>query len=600
MLEALYEIGKIIPEDDNFLNDFIEDIGTNYKHVFKIIFDIDEFKYLNIDYEEFDSDKKLKYFYKKGFSNGPDKTPTSKITTFEKVFSNKISQIFKNIIKNNEKNFSSDELLFFQNLEMSFNKSEEKIKEEFFDYLKNNNFLNNNGNIEGGGIVTFVFKKDNKFYYVGELDEFKNLFLKSKEDAYKNFYIKGGKVSKSKDKYCYICKKEKDEVYGFVSTFQFYTVDKRGMVTGGFKKENAWKNYPVCLDCAVTLERGKKFLMNNLKYKFCGFNYLLIPQLIVENDVLLKNLINRIKSRYSEFSSKKISGRKITQTEEKILEILSKENNSILFNFIFFEKTNNAFNILLELSEIPPSRLNKLVTAQKTVDLIGKESFFKPIILKKGDEVNFNFSFYFIREFFLNNKIDGKFNKYFLDILNNIFIDKNISYNFLLNNFMKKIRSEFLNNGFYDLNVLKAFKIVLYLNELNLLDKKFNFVKGVETVYEEFFEQAKILDTETKKALFLEGVLTEFLLNIQYKNRKSKPFMARLNGLKINEKIAKRLLPEIINKLEEYDENYYRSLETEISKYMLNSNFSKYTVDEMSFYFVLGMTLAKNFKNEGD
>ena len=49
----------------------------------------------------------------------------------------------------------------------------------------------------------------------------------------------------------------------------------------------------------------------------------------------------------------------------------------------------------------------------------------------------------------------------------------------------------------------------------------------------------------------------------------------------------------MINKLEEYDKNYYRNLEEAIGKYMLKSSFSEYTVDEISFYFTLGMTLAK-------
>ena len=116
--------------------------------------------------------------------------------------------------------------------------------------------------------------------------------------------------------------------------------------------------------------------------------------------------------------------------------------------------------------------------------------------------------------------------------------------------------------------------------------------------YEDFFKENVIFDDDLKKALFLEGVLAQKLLNIQFQERNSTPFRSRLNGLKIDEKTAKRLLPEIINKLEEYGKNYYKELESLIGEYMLNADFSKYSVDEISYYFTLGMVLEKHFKNE--
>ena len=97
MIEALYEIGRVIPEQD-FLDEYIDDIGKKNNHVFKIVLDINNIqniKYLKIAYEEFDSNKKLKYFYKKGSPNGPNRTPTTKITVLEKTFNTKIKPIFK-------------------------------------------------------------------------------------------------------------------------------------------------------------------------------------------------------------------------------------------------------------------------------------------------------------------------------------------------------------------------------------------------------------------------------------------------------------------------------------------------------------------------
>jgi len=121
-------------------------------------------------------------------------------------------------------------------------------------------------------------------------------------------------------------------------------------------------------------------------------------------------------------------------------------------------------------------------------------------------------------------------------------------------------------------------------------------MKNYGNNFEEFFAENPLLDDEAKKALFLEGVLAQYLMNIQYQERSSTPFRSRLNGLKIDEKVAKRLLPEMINKLEEYGKNYYRNLEKILGEYMLQANFKKYSVDELSYYFTLGMVLADHFK----
>ena len=119
--------------------------------------------------------------------------------------------------------------------------------------------------------------------------------------------------------------------------------------------------------------------------------------------------------------------------------------------------------------------------------------------------------------------------------------------------------------------------------------------------YENFFQENKdFFSDATKKAVFLEGMLAQKLLNIQWQDRDSTPFRSRLNGLKIDEKVVKRLLPEMINKLEEYGKNYYKKLEEQISDYLLKSDFREYAIDELSFYFVMGMNLTRKFDKRED
>ena len=59
------------------------------------------------------------------------------------------------------------------------------------------------------------------------------------------------------------------------------------------------------------------------------------------------------------------------------------------------------------------------------------------------------------------------------------------------------------------------------------------------------------------------------------------------------------LLPEIIEKLEQYNKNYYVPLENLISKYLISAgNYKDWrlSTDEMNYIFVLGMNLSKYFK----
>lgn len=85
------------------------------------------------------------------------------------------------------------------------------------------------------------------------------------------------------------------------------------------------------------------------------------------------------------------------------------------------------------------------------------------------------------------------------------------------------------------------------------------------------------------------------LLNKQYSERESKPpFMKKLKSLKMDQSDIKALLPEVQNKLEEYDsfDKGKRIIAQEISRYFLEAGDDwRMSVDEINFYFACGMNL---------
>ena len=637
MIEAIKEIGEYTLKKENKnvnapLNILIEDPESNpkkpqYKQIFLISVEkVDEnYKYKSVDIEEYSKDKLNNYLYKQGSSNGPDITPTSRITRIKpekgkkSTFETKVLSWFKKYAKQG----LDEEINFLVNVGDCLRTDKEKIQRDLeVEYERFNK--------KEKAVLTL--KIDGR--YIGEYEIFKTILI---EESKKGFYSKYGVISKAEDKICCVCNERKGEVYGFVDTFKFYTVDKPGFVSSGFKQKDAWKNYPVCLNCALILEEGKTYLKNKLNFNFYGINYHLIPNSIISSNYKDKKNIFDMMEEWKDpkFERKWID--RLTSDKTEILGLMSEQQNYLNMDFMFYDAPKgyggSEFHILLYIEDIFPSRLKKLFDSKKEIDEI---DIFKDCMVpvfenkKKTGERPLEFNFGTLRDFFYdytNKKWIGK--RYFLDVANKIFTNRHIDYDFLLSFIMQKIREEFVNDRFFKIQTIKGFMLLNYLNKLGIIklnggttmnDKKEKegWGKFEETVSSEekeicqkighfFSEFADFFDSDAKKAIFLEGTLTQFLLNIQYQERKATPFRIKLKGLKLDEKEIETLLPEIQNKLEEYGKNYYRTLESIISKYFVSAGDGwKISNDVISFYFVLGMNLSYIFKtkkessNEGE
>jgi CRISPR-associated protein Csh1 len=125
-----------------------------------------------------------------------------------------------------------------------------------------------------------------------------------------------------------------------------------------------------------------------------------------------------------------------------------------------------------------------------------------------------------------------------------------------------------------------------------------NKAKNVKNFFEEYNEA---FDTASKRAVFLEGILTKFLMDVQYANRKSTPFRTKLYGLKLDALRIKRLFPEILEKLRDYKAGY-PWLEEDVAKYFVEADNEGWELskDEISYYFALGLSLGGLFKEKVD
>lgn len=276
MIDAIKNLGEYAlarkgMKLDSPLEILIENPAANdtYKHVLIILLKNKGAAFEKIENAGYSKDRKYQYLYKKGAANGPDVTPTSRVTDIDKTFNKKILAWF-NKVEEYEGDLSKEEYELIKTIGETLANN----KDDILKALKEAD-----GQIDKkkeNSIVT-VGVGDGEIKYIGDFSAFRKILLK---DAKINFYEKYGTSAISKDKTCSVCREKKEEVYGFVDTYSFYTVDKIGLVAGGFKQEDAWKNYPVCLNCALTLEAGKTYLEENLDFKFYGFRYYLIPKII--------------------------------------------------------------------------------------------------------------------------------------------------------------------------------------------------------------------------------------------------------------------------------------------------------------------------------
>lgn len=613
MINAIAELGQFEKSKNPDLTSFdiwLEDSydGGKYPNVLLIEFKKEKneknaditWSFSRIDAWENSPNLKSKLLYKRHASRGCDKTPTGKVSdSIEKTFNQKIVGWFSSNIE--KKFLLKDQKQFLKSIL-------EELKKKSGEILES---LNKNAELlETTGIVLSpVFLEDGKQKFIGDYNFFENFITEESKLAYK--YSKTfKKYSFSKDKTCSICNQNKEEVFGYFTSLAFYTVDKPGMVTGGFCQDKSWINYPVCLDCALNVEMGINLMEKDLSFKFYGLQYYLLPKTTNENNKrdIIDIILNYKKSPKISDSNKE----RLTNDEDEVFDLLKEEGNNITLNFLFYEKPQKGvLRILVSIEDIVPSRIKKLFDAKDFVDNL---LFFKDHKTKDGKRM-FRFSFGTLRTFFSNSKITGNNDKYFLELTQKIFNDSKIDYQFIVQNIICHIRNLFVNNELIWIQTMQGFMLINFLNKLNLFRRTDREV-GMDQQFFESFQIESKEDFESKvtiffdnfseffindahRGIFLIGVLTQFLLNIQKKERNSTPFRSKLKGLKMDGRDISVLLPEIIEKLEQYRSNYYIPLENLISKYLVSAgNYQNWNlpVDEMNFIFVLGMNLSQYFK----
>ena len=578
MLDAVKELGDCILDRENKdkLTILLEPLyKANQEEPRLLTIDIDITtapQYLGISIEPYRTDKIEKYLYKRGSSRGANFSPTTQITDTSRTYQIKILGWFRDCEKR-KKEFSEEDQSFIQTLHELLKEKEKEIVSDLGEKWEETKI----------SCVTLRFKKDNEWLYLGDLKIFKDFLLKK-------VFEKEAKIA-GQNKICSLCKQRKSSVFLDSSIFKFFNIDKPGFITGGFIQEDAWHMFPLCSDCKLSLVEGKNFLQN-LQFTFVkGMQYFLIPHFLLGKEQVREEVLDILLNAQKRVTLSKESKKNITTDEEDILFYLKEAEDTISFYLLFLKKEQSAERILLLIEDVLPSRLQTIFKAKYKVD-------------KKFEPLDYNFD-HCLRKFFFKTDEKNKradLDKYFLEVIDKVFKDRTLSLSWLLQFFMHEIRKDFFktyaqNDNYRFQNSVRYTLMNLdFFTNLGLLPIKSFKEEGMFVALYEKYQ----LDSALKRGLFLLGALTELLLQIQRVKRDgSMPFFKQLKGLKMNESEIKGLLPKVINKFIEY-ESYGRGkrlLAEEASKNLLNSGSNwKITLDEINFYFAVGMALASEVK----
>ena len=409
MLGAIREIGRLRIKQEELtpLQVLVEDPDSNgrYEKVITIMFEqgcSGNWTFKDVELENYEKTKVIRYLYKSGSASGADFTPTARLSGKpEGTFDRKILGWFI-ILNDKELPISSHEIDFLNHIKDELNSNALHIKQEILrirDEIPN----------RIGIVVTLKFKQNTEEKYVGDYPVFVQLL----------FYQVDKKNEKcaTTDKICSICGERKDMIIGNLDTYAFYTLDKIGFITGGFKGSEAWKNFPVCRECKFELDEGKKFLEKSMTFRMCGIEYNLIPKFIIGTEMVPQEILDVFVDTSKRISLNQEVIDRITADEDDILYYLKDTKDIITLNFLFIRKMNAAERIILLIEDVFPSRLRSIFNAKYSTD----------------DTFEDKFTFASIRNFFSRsdpNKSDYDLDKYFLDIVDRVFKDRPISYHF--------------------------------------------------------------------------------------------------------------------------------------------------------------------------
>ena len=360
---------------------------------------------------------------------------------------------------------------------------------------------------------------------------------------------------------------------------------------------------------------GENFINSNLNTRIGDLNTYVIPHFILKVDNFnikdFSKYINSSTNSITNLYSLKDFQKKLGKWKFREYEA---NKNNYLINYLFYRPSaKSEFKILKLIKDVPPSRLDFIRNKEEDIiNLVDKNyggnKYFKInldniwgcIPIKKGEKGGYS-----------------GFSRY-LDIIDDVFSNKLIDYDFLINQFIEVIRIIKFERDGYNIWTGQDFtNKILQMNFLLLFFKKLDILGGInmkkitDTQIEDientlpkdilgYWQDVEIYTDDSKRALFLLGYLIGEIGNAQSgSNHKKKPILNKVNFQGMGKEKLVRLSNDVLEKLRqnksggrtllEYNEEIYASFKLLMDRQIENWGLSN---QENVFYVLSGYSFS--------
>ena len=601
MIQSLYKLGRALatnPENEHYFASYADPFAGFDGEAIVVVIEINNDKVTGYNLESYQRGNAGRYLFRK--PKGARGAPLVATGPFYPVHSLETDKQRQTQAENVDKILSRLDRSFDKQLDVYFSGPAAK-RDSMVAISK---ILNE---FTGAKENRYIYTAKVNGKYLGEYEALQDLL---DDEAYTKYYEKSKGTGT-----CALSHEQDVEVWGRIDTLGF-TVKEVTFNRGGFDDKKSFRMFPVSRKAALALEAARRFAFSQLTDRFYTLEYMILPRMLEGDPKALLSIANKMKVSASDNTLTRKSA-PIMKADGKIDLVTEDEDilrSGVLVDLLFYQRNQAQIALLLHLQDISPTRLGELKAAVNVIsNRYGKAFGFTD---KKTNEFKpFRVGLGVVKNFFSTGKgLKVAFDPFFYRLLEAMFHAQTIPESTVVTALIDKIRFAFKNDGDdyhtpFHTTVYQAITTRGLLGELGLfnniqptfMDSK---PQPISLQREDFIasHEAFFKDQPALKGAFLTGVLTSILTYAQYKRLNSKPFLNKLNNLNLGIDELRRLVPQLLNKIQQYQQgsgdykpNHVEvtNLTAEASDLLMSGG--RASRDDLSFAFAAGMVMQDKF-----
>ncbi len=578
--------------------------------------------FIRVQVEQYDDSKRLLYLYRSGPANGCDATPTSRLGQVKKPqkefddsiteeVRKKLGRLGRSVkesleiginLPDEEKNFLGkvqDILLSSasgksKTVQTYLAKIVSLIREKLPPTTKGNTVTSQNA------IISIAWQTDKPHLKrVGDFETFRQSLVRHGSQAAST--TKGSGEVKGFGQ-CSICGKHDVEVLGELKIpyFKMYTLDKPGVISGGFDRSLAWRNFPACRECCERVDFSGERVKKHLSFDYYGFKYLFLPCPVQPAETLVYEFLDRL----TDARVNRPDIKRLTAAEDEIFFVVAQEKNLLQVDLLFYQPDPQSFRPALYISGLVPTRFRALFDAKDRVDANPWLTEPSPKSFTKD-----RFTFGSLRNIFPAAHGGSTFDDDFLAATRAALELRQFSVARILQIGMRWVQQDYRDGKAWQFRLADLFRCILFFEALNTersetpMNIDYGASEQAERVRAVLGQASGRLRADpAAQAAFLVGACCSRIEVIQEHIRGTSPFSGKLKGFRLNQSDVQNLFVAAKDKAKAYgaDEEKKVSglLECAAAALAATPDLWPLSPDEVSYFFALGHALRPRFAKD--